>query len=131
MEEQINQNKTSEQNTNPAPAPTDSKPASSDAEANKVMAVIGYIFPFLFFIPLLNEASKNSPFARFHANQQLLLLIVAVIIDIVGPVIPVLGRAIILPIGSVFISVLAIVGIVGAVKDKMNPLPIIGGYKII
>jgi len=45
---------------------TFSSPA--DVQANKAMAIIGYILPFLFFIPLVTDA-KTSPFARFHANQ--------------------------------------------------------------
>ena len=48
-----------------------------DVDNNKALAIVGYIIPILFFIPLLNESSKNSPFAKFHANQQLVLLISA------------------------------------------------------
>ena len=43
---------------------------------HKMYAILGYILPFLFFLPLLSESSKNNPFARFHANQQLILLII-------------------------------------------------------
>jgi uncharacterized membrane protein len=129
MEEQTNQ----EQSSTPTPTPVQSspQPESSDAEKNKMMAIIGYILPILFFIPLINEASKNSPFAKFHANQQLVLLIAAIAVDIVGSVIPLLGWFIILPIGSVVVVVLAILGIVNAAKGEMKPLPMIGGFKII
>jgi hypothetical protein len=50
-----------------------------DIEKNKALAIIGYILPILFFIPLLNDQSKNSPFAKFHANQQLVLLIASLL----------------------------------------------------
>lgn len=126
MEEQQNQ-----EQQNPAPAQEAPKAGNSDVEANKVMAIVGYILPILFFVPLINEASKNSPFAKFHANQQLILLIAAIVVDIVGSVIPFLGWFIILPLGSVAVVVIAIMGIVSAAKGEMKPLPIIGGFKII
>ncbi len=130
MEEQKNQEQPAQEQT-PNAAPNAQVPMNDDVEKNKLMAIVGYILPILFFVPLVNEASKNSPFAKFHANQQLVLLIAAIAVDIVGSVIPLLGWFIILPIGSVVIVVLAILGIVNAAKGETKPLPIIGGFKII
>ena len=130
MDEQMNQN----QNPEPGPQATtgSSAPkANPDVEANKVMAIIGYILPILFFVPLINESSKNSQFARFHANQQLVLLIAAIAVDIVGSVIPILGWFLILPIGFVFLLVVAITGIVNAAQGNMKELPLIGRFKLI
>lgn len=118
----------SEQPQQPAPEP---KPENSDVEKNKVMAIIGYIIPILFFIPLLSEESKKSPFAKFHANQQLVLLISAIIVNIAGSIIPILGWFIILPIGCIILLILAIIGIINAAKGVMKKLPIIGGFEII
>src|SRR4030042_5909758 len=95
---------------------------SSDAEKNKAMAIVGYIIPILFFIPLVTDA-KNSPFAKFPPNQQLNLLLAAVIINIVGGVIPFLGWFIILPLGMIFLIVVAIMGIISAAKGGMKELP--------
>ena len=50
------------------------KADSTDVEKNKALAIVGYIIPILFFIPLVTDA-KNSPYAKFHANQQLNLLL--------------------------------------------------------
>ncbi|MFZ2975948.1 MAG: DUF4870 domain-containing protein [Candidatus Moraniibacteriota bacterium] len=122
MEEQKNE----EQKIQEAP-----KTGSSDVEKNKLMAIVGYIIPILFFIPLLNEESKKSPFAKFHANQQLVLLISAIAVNIVGTLIPILGWFIILPIGSIIIFVVAIMGIINAAKGEMKKLPIIGGFEIL
>jgi len=97
---------------------------------NKAMAVIGYILPFLFFVPFLSEA-KNNPYAKFHANQQLNLLLAAIAVNIFGTIIPVLGWFVILPIGSVVIFVIAIMGIISASKDEMKKLPIIGDFSLI
>lgn len=101
-----------------------------DAEKNKPMAIIGYIIPILFFIPLVTDA-KSSVFAKFHANQQLNLLLAAIAVNVVGGIIPFLGWFIILPIGSILLIVLAIIGIINGAKGEMKKLPIIGGYEII
>jgi uncharacterized membrane protein len=102
----------------------------ADVEKNKAMAIVGYIIPILFFIPLISDG-KNSPFAKFHANQQLVLLIAAVVINIVGGVIPFLGWFIILPLGCIFLLVVAIMGIISASKGEMKKLPLIGGIEIL
>jgi uncharacterized membrane protein len=123
-----------EQNTQQNEQPTmneSPKADSQDVEKNKLMAIVGYILPILFFVPLINEESKKSPFAKFHANQQLVLLIAAVIVNIVGTIIPILGWFIILPLGSIFLIVVAILGIINASKGEMKKLPIIGGFEII
>ncbi len=104
--------------------------ADPDVEKNKLFAVIGYIVPILFFIPLISEG-KDSPFARFHANQQLVLLVVAIAVNIAGSFIPVIGWFLIIPAGVVILIVLAIMGAVSASRGEMKPLPIIGSAELI
>ena len=91
-----------EQNQTQPTQPT----GQSDAEKNKAMAIVGYIIPILFFIPLVTDA-KNSPFAKFHANQQLNLLISWVVVNVVGGVIPFIGWFLIFPLGTIFLIVVA------------------------
>ena len=121
----------------PAPEP---KVESSDAEKNKVMAIVGYILPILFFIPLLSEESKKSPFAKFHANQQLVLLLTGIAGWIAVSILSVLlGITIILivlipiiwVVFQIALLVFAILGIINAAKGEMKKLPIIGGFEII
>jgi uncharacterized membrane protein len=119
-----------EQNMQSTPTPTPEAPKNDDVEKNKVMAIVGYILPVLFFVPLITEA-KNSPFAKFHANQQLVLLIAAIIVNVVGGMIPLIGWFIILPLGSIALLVLAIMGLIGAAKGEMKKMPAIGGFEII
>ncbi|EKE21905.1 MAG: putative membrane protein [uncultured bacterium] len=104
--------------------------ANNDVNQNKAMAIIGYIIPILFFIPLVTDA-KNSPFAKFHANQQLILLIGAIAVNVVGAIIPIIGWFLILPLGTIAIFVFAIIGLINAAKGEMKELPMIGGFKII
>lgn len=111
--------------------PVEKKAESSDVDKNKLMAIIGYVLPILFFVPLLSEESKHSPFAKFHANQQLVLLISAVIVNIAGSIIPFIGWFIILPFGGLAILVIAIIGLINAIKGEMKKLPIIGGFEIL
>lgn len=112
-------------------APTEPKVNSADAEKNKAMAIVGYIIPILFFIPLLSEETKKSPFAKFHANQQLNLLLAAIAVNVVGTLIPILGWFIILPLGSLLLIVLAIMGIINGAKGAMKKLPIIGDFELL
>lgn len=101
------------------------------ADTQKLWGIIGYIFPILFFIPLVMDDLKTNVYSKFHANQQLVLFLAAIAVNIVGSIIPILGWFIILPIGSIILIVLAIIGIINAVKGKQKPLPMIGKISII
>ena len=95
-----------------------------DIEKNKAMGLLAYI---LFFIPLL--AAKDSPFARYHANQGLVLFLCGLISSVLW-IIPILGW-IIAPILSIVITVLAVIGIINALNGKAKELPMIGKFKIL
>lgn len=109
---------------------------SQDVEKNKVLAIVGYIFPILFFIPLVTEA-KNSIYAKFHANQQLILLIFGFaggiglsIITFILAFIPVLGTVVVmllLPVFWLAFLALVIMGIINAANGGTKKLPVIGG----
>ncbi len=102
------------------------QPDPADVEKNKVSAILAYI---IFFIPLL--AAKDSKFAMYHCNQGLILFLAAVIINVVGSLVPIIGWFIILPLGDLAVLILAILGIVKAANGQMAPLPLIGGLKIL
>jgi uncharacterized membrane protein len=106
-----------------APAPQADK---ADVEKNKAMAVLAYI---IFFLPIL--AAKDSKFAMYHANQGLLLFLLALAVNVIGGMIPFIGWFLIFPIGNLFCFVLFILGIINASKGEMKPLPLIGGISII
>lgn len=97
-----------------------------DVNENKVFAILSYI-GILFIVPLL--VAKESPYARFHANQGLLIFLFEIAVGIVS-VIPILGW-IITAVGELAAFVLSIIGIINAIKGEANELPIIGKFRII
>ena len=109
-----------------------------DAEDNKIMGVLAYL-GILVLVPIL--AAKESPFARFHANQGLILLIVALILSVAIGILSTilafisLSLAILTGVLSFAVSigclVYMIIGIMNAVKGEMKELPIIGKYTIL
>lgn len=112
-----------------SPPPAGGNP---DVDNNKALAIVGYIIPILFFLPLVMEQSKNSPFAKFHANQQLVMLIAGFCVQIVGVVtIPLLIGFAILPLGWLFLLVCAVIGIIGAANGEMKKLPLLGNFIIL
>lgn len=112
-----------------------------DIQNNKLMAVLSY-FGILVLIPLF--AAKNSPFARFHANQGVILFIIEFIYGILQFI---LWLIILFTVGfdswvytiynlittviSLGLFVFAILGIVNAAQGKAKTLPLIGGFKVL
>jgi uncharacterized membrane protein len=108
------------------------KAEASDVERNKAMAIVGYIIQFLFFIPLITEEGKKSPFAKFHANQQLNLLLFIVVGWTAASILTIVVIGIFLmPIVAIGSLVFMIMGIISASKGEMKELPLIGGFKLI
>lgn len=106
---------------------------SSDIENNKVMGILAYI-SFLVLVPILG--AKESKFARFHANQGLVLLIASVAAGIIiGTLgwLPLIGWTfdIIGVVIEIITVVLMVLGIVNAAKGKAKELPVIGSIKIL
>lgn len=99
--------------------------AAEDIEKNKVISALAYI---IFFLPLI--ACPDSSYGKFHANQALLLLIAGIAGNIIFSIIPFVG-GILLPIYSLVVFILGVLGLVNAVNGKAQPLPIIGQYTII
>ena len=105
----------------------------ADVQANKVMGVLAYL-SWLVLIPLF--AARNSPFARFHCNQGIVLALAEVLAGVIlgiGRRLPLIGWAFRLVGGlaSVAWIVLAVIGILNALNGRAKELPLIGGIKIL
>lgn len=116
-----------DQNTNQnAIADTQSeKFDAADIEKNKTIAGLAYL---LFFLPLV--ACPESKFGRFHANQSLVLVIVAFIGGFILTIIPIIGW-ILLPFFYIAIFIFAVLGLVNGLNGKAKELPLIGKIRII
>lgn len=99
--------------------------SSEDIEKNKVIAALAYL---IFFLPLL--AAQDSSYARFHANQGLLLFILGFGGNSILTIIPILGW-IFIPFFSLFVIILAVIGVLNAINGKTKDLPLIGQYRIL
>ena len=99
--------------------------SAEDIEKNKTMAGLSYI---LFFLPLI--VCPESRFGRFHANQALILLLLGIIGSFILGLIPIIGW-ILLPVFSILVFVLAIMGLIAGFNGQPKELPIIGKYKLL
>ncbi len=101
----------------------------ADVNANKIYAVLSYL-GILVLIPLF--ASPNSEFARYHANQGLVLLLTNILFGVFRLI---TGGSILLTLAYFIISmmlfVFSILGIIAAARGEKKPLPIIGGIQIL
>jgi uncharacterized membrane protein len=108
-----------------------------DAEKNKVMGIIAYLW-ILCLVPIF--AAKDSPFAKYHANQGLVLFLLEIVLSITLYIINIVVFTV-LPGMSFIVSILGLIhlgplvllimGIINAAAGKCVPLPIIGGIKLL
>ncbi len=96
-----------------------------DIEKNKAMAGLAYL---LFFLPLV--ACPESGYAKFHANQGLLLLLTGIAGNVILGMIPIIGW-LLLPVFGIGVLVLGIMGLVNGFGGKAKRLPIIGKFTIL
>jgi len=121
---------------------------AQDAEQNKGMGALAYLGP-LALIPYFTK--KDSPFAMYHTKQGFLLLAVDIAYMIVSWLLrlikvthtsTVLGVpyetrttpwfiGLVIWLLSIAIMIMAILGIVNAVKGRKKPLPLIGNLTIL
>ncbi len=106
---------------------------TNDIEQNKALTIVAYI-PLLFLIPLL--AAGSSKYAKFHANQGLILTIFSFVCSIINALIdfiigwiPAIGGIIsgIISVAlGIAVLVYIIIGVVNAAQGKAKKLPVIG-----
>ena len=118
--------------------------SKTDIEANKGPALLSY-FGLLVLIPIF--AAKHSPYARYHANQGLVLFVGMLVWAVIDGAVTALLRALLgnalglwgmyslcgtaLNIIYAGFSILAVIGIINVLNERAKELPIIGKYKIL
>ena len=122
----------------PVMSPATGYDETKDINDNKVMAILAYL-GILVLVPLFG--AKESKFARYHANQGLILAIVEIAywiaITILNSILfaiswrlGVAASGILSVAGFVFV-VFIILGIVNVSQGKCKELPVIGKFKIL
>lgn len=110
----------------------DEKTASTfnpeDVQKNSLQAILPYLIPLLFFLPLVADKERKSTFCKFHSNQQftwfLITAVLGVIEGIVG-MIPIIGGIVTSVLGIAELAV-AFALVYGASKGKALRLPFVG-----
>lgn len=100
--------------------------SEDDKKKYSLIAMLCYIFSFLFFVPIVID--RNSAYCKFHANQQLALLITEVVAYIFGwlvSMLPVLGVFWAMCV-LVVLAALLVLLIVGTYFGKAIRIPFIG-----
>jgi len=90
---------------------------------NTLMAVLAYIGPLVIVSYL---TAKDDSFVKFHIKQGLVLLIIEIALWILSSL--VYGLWYVIQILHLAILILAIVGIVNAVKGVEKQLPLVGKF---
>lgn len=111
---------------------------TEDVKQNKVFGILAY-FGILFLVPLL--AAPDSQYAKFHANQGIVLFIADIILGVcigilsaIFAFIPIFGwimASLISAAIGIIILVMVILGIVNACSGEPKKLPVIGGITIL
>ena len=107
-----------------------------DVQQHKVTAIIGYVPP-LFFIQLIT--AKGSPYARFHANQGLILLIATAALNVATGIFSFImnliklgwAATVITSVVNVVPVLLMVFGIVFTAKNRSKELLVIGKFRIL
>lgn len=102
----------------------------ADVERTKVVSALSYL-GILFFLPLV--VYPDSKYARFHANQSLLCLVLYIALNIVSAVlgwVPLVGWLI---KGVCWIACMLILlyGMIATLQGQAKELPFIGHIRII
>ncbi len=97
--------------------------AGADEQERRKLSVLSYVGP-LFLVPLFLR--KGDPFARFHANQGLVLFLLECLVLSLGDRFGFLAL-----VGVVFCVYCIVKGARSVAEGRMDRLPLIGGLTLI
>lgn len=97
---------------------------SNSIEEGKTMAIIAYITIFGLLIAFIMNNDKKNSFTAYHLRQSLGLGATGLALSVIN-VIPILGWLISI-LGSLFLIVLWVIGLMGAINGQEKPVPVLG-----
>jgi uncharacterized membrane protein len=92
--------------------------SSGNVEEGKTMAIISYITWIGLLIAFIMNNDKKNSFAKYHIRQSLLLVLASLI-----AMIPLIGW-----VWGIFVLVLWIMGLIGAINGQEKEVPVLGKY---
>ena len=93
----------------------------------KLFAFLGVFLTLIGFIVVL-LARKHDKYAMYYGKQGLVLFIAALIVSVVGGIVPFIGWFFILPVGNVLVVILWVIGLINSLSGKKKPVPWIGKF---
>lgn len=109
---------------NTEPTKTTETTTTIEAGEGKKIAVIAHITWIGLLIAFVMNNDKKIPLASYHIRQMLGLTLTGIVIGFVG-VIPILGW-IVLIIGWIILLYMWIMGLMNAMNEREQPMPILG-----
>lgn len=92
----------------------------------KIISIVSYITLIGLIVAFIMNNDKKIPLASFHIRQSLGILLTGIVLSFFN-VIPLLGQLVYLA-GAVFLLVLWVMGLIGAINQKQEPVPVLGKY---
>ena len=112
--------------TDYTPPPTEPTPPSASVNDQAVQEARGTAWlsylGILWIVPLL--VLQQNAFAKFHVKQGIVITLAWLAVWFVGSIIPVLGWFVVVPVGSVILIVLSIMGIIKALNGEYWKAPL-------
>jgi len=106
-------------------------PAPNIQTNSNLIAILSYL-SILVFIPYF--IASNNSFIRFHVNQGIILFVLEILLYVVSIVFGFMMSGflyMIINLLQLFLLVLAIIGVINVVKNRTDPLPVIGHINIL
>lgn len=108
--------------------------SADELTQKKVICSLAYLFGILFFLPLV--VYPNDEFAKFHANQALVVLLTVIIGEVIFgilTIIPAVGIvfSILCGVFGLLMLIACILAILGVVREEKYEIPVIGKIKIL
>ncbi|HLV42419.1 MAG TPA: hypothetical protein VKY37_09080 [Brumimicrobium sp.] len=98
--------------------------STSIVQEGKTIAIISYITIFGILIAFIMNNEKKNSFAAYHIRQSLGLGLTGLALSVIN-VIPILGWLVSI-LGSIFLIVLWVMGLISALNEQEKPVPILG-----
>lgn len=99
---------------------------NAETAGDKTIAIVAYLTLIGLIIAFVMNQDKKDPFGAYHIRQSLGICITGLVLGIIN-VIPLLGWIISI-LGSIFLIVLWVMGLINAINGKKAPVPVLGKY---